>query len=35
MKILHDNQGIASACLILQAGYWNARDYKNALKYAF
>ena len=32
---LHDNQGIASACLILQAGYWNARDYKNALKYAF
>ena len=32
---LHDNQGIASACLVLQAGYWDARDYKNALKYAF
>ena len=32
---LHDNQGIASAHLVLQAGYWGAGDYKNALKYAF
>ena len=32
---LHNNQGIASSCLVLQAKYWYALDYKNALKYAF
>ena len=32
---LHDNQGIASACLILQANYWTAENYEKALNYAF
>ena len=31
---LHDNQGIASSYLVLQANYWIAGDYEKALNYA-
>ena len=32
---LHDNQGISSSYLVLQANYWIAGDYEKALNYAF